>query len=222
MQIGILLAGHTPPALPGNDAMFRGFLAGRGFDFTTYAVVDGAFPDSATAAAGWIITGSRHGAYDPLPWIPRLEALIREIAAARRPLVGACFGHQIIAQALGGTVEKAGTGWITGRQTYDWAGQETPLYAWHQDQVTVAPPGARLVARGPGCPIAALAYDLPILTVQPHPEYDRAFMDLLYTHRGDVLPAAARAAGAATLGPPVAQSALADRFAATLTGQHGT
>ena len=219
MKIGILLAGHTPPALPGNDVMFQRFLAGHNFEFRTYAVVDGAFPENPEVEDGWIITGSRHGAYDPLPGIAPLEAFIRTADAQSKPLVGACFGHQIVAQALGGTVEKAETGWITGRRVYDFNGEETPLYAWHQDQVVAAPPRARCVATSPGCAIAALAYGDHMLTVQPHPEYDQAFVELLFTHRGDVLDAESRAEGRASLGPPVAQTQLADAFASVLTQQ---
>ena len=64
------------------------------------------FPEGIHDADGWLITGSRHGAYEDHPWIPPLEEFIRDAYAAQVPLVGICFGHQIIAQAMGGKVEK--------------------------------------------------------------------------------------------------------------------
>ena len=110
MKIGILQTGHSPDnmkdALGDYGDMFVKLLGGHGFDFQIWSVVDGDFPASAVDADGWLITGSKHGAYEDHDWIPPLEQLIRAIREAGRPLVGICFGHQIIAQALGGKVEK--------------------------------------------------------------------------------------------------------------------
>lgn len=232
MKIGILITGHPPDALRtahgDYGAVFARFLAGKGLSFESWAVVDGVFPESVDAADGWLVTGSRHGAYDPLPWIPRLEAFIREIVAAGRPLIGVCFGHQIIAQALGGQVAKAGGGWIAGHQTYRWGDAEIPLHAWHQDQVITPPPGATVLATGPGCPYAALAIGDHVLTVQPHPEYDTGMVRTLVETRGpDVMDPATLAATRDSLGPPVAQAEMAARFArffraaAPATAAHG-
>lgn len=175
MHIGILQCGHTPPEVAAEfgdfDDLFRRLLAHHGLDFTTWNVVDMDFPPDAFAAEGWLITGSKHGAYEDHAFIPPLEALIRAIHAARRPMVGICFGHQIVAQALGGTVEKYHDGWAIGRHGYEFDGiGALALNAFHQDQVTTAPAEARTVARSPFCAHAGLAYGDHILTVQPHPE----------------------------------------------------
>ena len=95
MKIGILQTGHVSDkmisATGDYGEIFRRFLHHDGVEFDTYSVVDMDFPSSADAAQGWLITGSKHGAYDPLPFIPKLEALVREIYQRRQPLVGICF-----------------------------------------------------------------------------------------------------------------------------------
>ena len=218
MKIGILQTGHAPdelrPSRGDYDAHFARLLDGHGFDFQTYNVVDMEFPDSIDACDGWLITGSRHGVYEDHAFIPPLEAFIREIYAAGIPLVGVCFGHQIIAQALGGHVEKFADGWSVGRREYDWNGQRVALNAWHQDQVITAPEGATVVASNDFCRNAALVYDNRAFTVQPHPEFDSAFIDGLVTHRGPgVVPDAQLAEAAANLNTPVDNAVLADKIA---------
>ena len=217
MLIGILQCGHFPEELQGETGdygeIYQRFLSGRGFDFAVYPVVDGVFPESATACDGWLISGSKHGAYEDHPWIPRLEALIRDIHAARRPLVGICFGHQIIAQALGGTVEKYKGGWNVGRTQYHFAEGDLALNAWHQDQITVLPPGAQVLASSDSCKYAALAYGDDIFSLQPHPEFNRAETGGLLRVRGDGLEPQIRDAALSSLDAPVDNKAVADRIA---------
>lgn len=187
MKIGILQTGHAPgmllPDTGDYDAMMACMLDGQGFDFDTYAVVDQEFPEGPHAADGWLITGSRHGAYEDHPWIPPLEELIRAIHAVNLPMVGICFGHQIIAQALGGKVVKHPDGWRVGATQYDIEGTPLTLNAWHQDQVIEPPDGAEIIGRAEGCDIAAMRIGERIYTVQPHPEYGAAFMQGLLDHR---------------------------------------
>ncbi len=176
MRIGILQCGHTPDLVAERHgayaAMFDTLFAGEGLDFQVWNVVDMDFPDGPDAAEGWLVTGSRHGVYDALPFIAPLEDLVRAIHAADKPMVGICFGHQIIAQALGGHVEKFKGGWAVGRRTYDWEGLgKIALNAWHQDQVITLPPGARTIAGNDFTRHAVLLYGDSILTVQPHPEF---------------------------------------------------
>jgi len=219
MKIGILQAGHTPddlaPTLGDYDTLYSTLLDGHGFTFEAYPVVDMEFPEAITDCDGWLISGSRHGAYEDHPWIPRLEQIIRDIYADGRPLIGVCFGHQIIAQALGGKVEKFGGGWSVGYTEYDFDGQKIPLNAWHQDQVTERPADARVIASTDFCENAALVYDDKIWSIQPHPEFSAAFLDGLMKGRGKgVVPDEIMADASEKLDKPTASADIADQMAA--------
>ncbi len=219
MRIGILQTGLAPDALIESSGdypdMFVRLLDGHGFSFTTFRVIDGQFPAAVTDCDGWLITGSRHGAYEDHPWIPPLEDFIRAAFAANVPVVGICFGHQIIAQAMGGRVEKYAGGWSVGATEYDFGGETLTLNAWHQDQVTVTPPGATVLASSDFCANAALLYDDRALTVQAHPEFQPAFIDGLMRTRGKgLVPDPLLAAATARLDTPLQTRTMADRIAA--------
>ena len=182
MHIGILQAGHTPPELRAElgdyDAMFAHLLDGHGFTFSAWDVENMVFPADVHAADGWLVTGSRHGAYEDHPFIPPLERFVLDAMAADVPVVGICFGHQIVAQALGGRVTKFPGGWALGRADYATAGGHTlTLNAWHQDQVTDLPEGTVVLAGNEFCVNAILAYGRRAFTVQPHPEFSGALID---------------------------------------------
>ena len=227
MHIGILQTGHAPEELRMAQGeytdMFQRLLGGRSFEFTTWDVVDGAFPPDVHAAEGWLITGSKHGVYEDHPWIPLLEDHIRAAYEAGVPVVGICFGHQIVAQALGGRVEKFGGGWSVGRHRYDWQGQEVALNTWHQDQVVERPDGAETVASSPFCAHAALVYGDRAFTVQAHPEFDAHTIDTLIRTRGaGSVPEELLAQAEARLDDPTHNPLIADRIAAFLReARHG-
>ncbi|UWU25537.1 type 1 glutamine amidotransferase (plasmid) [Rhizobium sp. CB3060] len=190
--VGILKTGSAPAELAAAqgdyDAAFRQLLGDDDFEFETYDIENNVFPGSPASADAWLITGSRHGVYEDHSWIAPLEALIRDIRDSRIPLVGIYFGHQIIAQALGGKVERATAGWIAGPQRYrDAGGTEFVMNAWHRDQVVQTPPDAEVFATGENCPLAALRYGGGILTYQGHPEFDRDYFQGLVRERGGVL-----------------------------------
>jgi len=157
--------------------------ADAGVTFDTVSIPAGEpLPDAAGLEA-ILITGSAAGVYDGFEWIAPLEAFVRTAHQNKVPLVGICFGHQLIAQALGGTVRKSEKGWGLGRHVYDVApdnalieGTHIALACSHQDQVITAPPGARTILSSDFTPYAGLLYeDGSTLSVQPHPEFSVGF-----------------------------------------------
>lgn len=217
MRIGILKCGQSPELLRGElgdyDSMFEKLLAGRGFDFTSYHVENMEFPTSVHDAEGWLLTGSRHGAYEDHDFIPPLQDFIRKAYADHVPLVGICFGHQIIAQAMGGKVVKYPGGWSVGAQDYDFGDEKITLNAWHQDQVVERPETAQIAASNEFCENAALVYDDRAFTVQAHPEFPDEFVEgLIETRAKGVVPASLLDAARARMGSPLQSASIADRI----------
>ena len=205
MRIGILQTGSVPPEMAANHGeyvdMFQRLLHASDPDFTTelWDVNEvGQIPDAPFACDGWLITGSRHGVYDDLPWIDPLKDFLRTAHVAGAPIVGICFGHQILAEALGGQVVKSDRGWGCGVHRYSVKGTapwlkgapgQVAIHAMHQDQVVVLPPGVEVVAESPFCPFAALAYGETAFSIQPHPEFDADFeRDIVSLRRGALIP----------------------------------
>ena len=197
MKLAILETGRPPGDLASRfgdyPAMF-GRMLGEGFEIEKFAVPGGQFPDPKAHDAV-LITGSPAGVYEPLPWIAPLMAFIR--AAKDSKMVGVCFGHQVMAEALGGHVEKSNKGWGAGLHRYSvvydepWidsaAGIAVP--ASHQDQVVVRPPNTEIVAQSDFTPFAALAWtDRPAISFQFHPEFSPDFAKALIEKRYDIVP----------------------------------
>ena len=206
MKIAILLAGHTNKEMPAefhdyNILFERAFAQSSlydAFSFSSFAVVDDIFPDSIDEFDGFLITGSAYGVYDDVPFIAKLMDLVRQIHAARKPLAGICFGHQIIAHALGGHAQKWPHGWGLGIQqiTLDdappWIETKEDtlnLIHMHQDQVIKLPKGARCFASSDFCAIAGYVIGNTVFAFQGHPEftidYTDALIDLIKPRVGD-------------------------------------
>ncbi len=194
MKIGILQTGHVPKELenkyPNYSQQFITMLHGNGFEFINYDILNDELPQSPSMADGWLITGSKYSAYEDHSWIKPLENFIKNSYDNNIPMVGICFGHQIIAKALGGKVEKWKNGWSVGATEYKLINSDKILCqnAMHQDQVTVIPDGATVIATSSFCKYAAMSYGKKALTWQCHPEFSSEFMKDLIISRQDILP----------------------------------
>ncbi len=189
MKLTIIQTGDVPEALrPRFGAyppMFQRMFDEAGIDFSYEAIpvhAGAAFPDP-TGLEAILITGSPAGVYDNhLTWMAPLRAFIRTAYAADRPMVGICFGHQIMADALGGDVRKSEKGWGLGRHTYavrsrpDFLATELPalsIACSHQDQVITAPAEAEAFLGSDFTPNAGLIYrNGRAVSLQPHPEFE--------------------------------------------------
>lgn len=186
MSIGILVTGRTPAHLVEQHGRYDGMMRrmlGPGFSTTTYDVMSGELPLRAEAHDAYLITGSPAGVYDRFPWIGYLRQFLRDLDG-RAKLVGICFGHQIMADAFGGTVEKSHKGWALGLHRYgvatrapwmdDAASVAIPVS--HQDQVVARPAEAEVLGGNEFTPFGILSYpDRRAISFQCHPEFDAGF-----------------------------------------------
>jgi GMP synthase-like glutamine amidotransferase len=211
-RIAILETGAPPPDLANRygdyPAMFRTLL-GDGHAVEVFRSQAGEWPDPAAFDAA-IITGSAAGVYEDHPWIPELLDWIRG-AKGRTRLIGVCFGHQAMAEALGGRVEKSDRGWGVGLHRYAVASAEpwmsppaetVAIPASHQDQVVAKPAGARVILRSDFTPFAGLAWDDDAISLQGHPEFLPAYAADLTGGRRDRIGAAVTDRALASLREP--------------------
>ena len=185
--------------------------ADASIDFDVVSIVSGVPLPNPDTLQAILITGSSAGVYDKLDWIAPLEDFVRAAYANQIPMVGVCFGHQLMAQALGGTVRKSEKGWGIGRHVYDIApgngvieGERIAIAASHQDQVIEPPPGARTILSSSFTEHAGLLYaNGATLSVQPHPEFDTGYAHVCCELREGHAPDALVAQAKASLAEPV-------------------
>ena len=194
MKIAVLETGVPPAPLADEFGTYPDMFAellGPAFELETFDVQAGDLPEPSAHAA-YLVTGSPAGVYDPLPWIEPLMEFIRETRDSK--MIGVCFGHQAMAQALGGEVVKSPKGWGTGLHRYrvvraePWTNgeREVAIPASHQDQVVVQPPNTEIVAESSFTPFAALAWtDRPAISFQFHPEFSVGYAKALIEKRYD-------------------------------------
>lgn len=156
------------------------------WEFTVYSVKDSDFPEDESAFDGWIVTGSPASVRDDAPWIAPLLDLITRIEASKKPLFGACFGHQAIALALGGEIGQNPDGWVFGSVEIEATARPPWMearrfwqYGAHIEQVTKLPQDAQIVLRHDGCPVGGFVIGDHVFTTQNHPEMTHDFIAAL-------------------------------------------
>lgn len=187
------------PTYGSYGAMFERLLRAAGADHWTFALFNtqqGHYPESFDDFDAVLLTGSRADSFSDDAWVVELRQRVTQLLAAKKKLVGVCFGHQLIALCLGAKVGRAPQGWGTGRLRYDWHAPELAqaqgrtdiaLLASHQDQVFELPAGATLLASSDFCPVAAFAVGQQVFCVQPHPEFVEDYSAYLLNRRRTLL-----------------------------------
>ena len=164
--------------------------------FTVWRCQDGDIPASTDAADAWLITGSKYGVNDGEPWIEALSEFVRSLHQEQRTIVGVCFGHQLVAHALGGAVRSHPGGWGVG-VSHNQVQERAPwMHPWkpdlnilvsHQDQVHQLPENSKVLASSEFCPFYMIQVDDNVLGIQGHPEFTKGYSaDLMERRRGNI------------------------------------
>ena len=214
MKLGILrtdaVRPELEPAFGQYPDMFSALLrhADPGLESVVYDVEVGEYPIDIDEVDAYLITGSKSSVYEDQRWITELMAFIRALNARQKKLLGICFGHQLVAQALGGKTEKSAKGWGVGLHTHrfttvpswhDHGDVDLNILVSHQDQVVAVPSSARVLAGSEFCENAVCQIGNHILTFQGHPEFVPAYSRELLSIRRERIGEAAYAAGMASL-----------------------
>jgi len=232
MRLGLLICDHVRPEFRGisgdYEDMFRRLFADHeDIEIVAYDSVNGEIPDDPSECDAWITSGSLHSVNDEAAWIRDLEDFVRKVAAAQVPFVGICFGHQLIAKALGGTVVRSERGWGLGVKEVVvrddlGIGDSYRVLNGHQDQVQTLPPGGAVLGWNEHCPVSMLGVGDTLLGIQGHPEFEPAYTRAVLESRRDVvIPTDLVTAGLATLSQPTDGDRLADWLAEWLSSGSG-
>jgi GMP synthase-like glutamine amidotransferase len=202
MNLGLLQCDHVAERLQviaGDYAEMFGALFGQHFNLIPYDVCNAVWPASLNDCDAYLCTGSRWSVYDDIAWIHELKMFVRQSYETGKPFIGICFGHQMLAEALGGQVEKSEYGWGVGIQdieiisTEAWmqpARDKLKLHYMHQDQVTRLPENGVLLGRSEHCPVASFRLGQAMLGIQAHPEFTNEYSAALLADRVERIGAA--------------------------------
>jgi GMP synthase (glutamine-hydrolysing) len=236
MKVGILVTDHVLPdyaEIAGDyDEMVVSLFDGRGWQFESFDQTLGERPRSLDDCDAYVATGSRASVYDGTPWVMGFQSVVADLYAEGGRYLGICFGSQMMAQALGGEVRRADTGWGVGVKAAEvvshepWMVPDAPSYRCvvsHQDQVVRMPDGARVLAANDHCAVSMFMMGDRFLGIQGHPEYSSDYgRALLEARRGKLIPEEVAEAAIPTYDTPIDRDLLAGWLGAFLTGETGS
>ncbi len=223
-RLGLIEADELPPELAREHRsygwMFRRLLnaAGARLEYRHYQATELQLPEHLNACDAYLITGSKAGVYEPWPWVEALVTWIRQAHRSEVPLIGVCFGHQVIAEALGGHAARSDRGWGLGvartavLQHPPWVSQppeSVALMYSHQDQVLALPPYATPWLGNNFCPLAGYWIDESVFAMQGHPEFTPEYLRALVLRRADRIGATEVKVALASLHQPTAHKQVA-------------
>ena len=196
MRVGLLLCDFMPDEFAevagSYEHMFSSMFSGHDVSLSPFEVFNGELPNDPKEYDGYVISGSRASVYEDEQWIRDLEGFIRDTVGESVPVFGVCFGLQVMAQAFGGTVERATGGWAGGVRTLDvserrgWMADTTTavsLIMSHEDQVVVLPTGASLLGSSDHCANFLVEFTPRHIGIQGHPEFAPPFAEAVYANR---------------------------------------
>ncbi|HMV81737.1 MAG TPA: gamma-glutamyl-gamma-aminobutyrate hydrolase family protein [Blastocatellia bacterium] len=202
MKIGLLECDHVRENLLHIAGDYRQMFAdlfarhAPQLELANFDVRNGEFPTSIDDCEAFVCTGSRFSAYDAEDWIQQLKGFVRRLRDAEKPFVGICFGHQVLAEALGGKVEKAAQGWGIGVHSLnvvnheDWmqpAQSACGIQYSHRDQVTRLPENSLVLGESDHCPVAMFRVGETMLGIQGHPEFPADYVEALVRGRTELI-----------------------------------
>ena len=200
MRIGLLLCGHLPDrynSIAGDyPEMVATLLDDEGVSLVVFDVPDGDLPGDPAQCDGYIVSGSASSVYDGHSWISDLKEFVGRATECHVPVFGICFGHQILAEALGGTVERSENGWGIGVHTMDvfdhrpWMDPDAEtlnLVMTHQDQVVELPDRAVVLGSSDHCENYLVEFTPMAVGIQGHPEFPASFARVLYEDKREEL-----------------------------------
>lgn len=203
MKIAILQCGEVPKDSESqtgcNTEMIKAMFDGieGSFEFESFHCQDGCYPDDIDDYDFYITGGSKAGVYEDKEWIQRLIKFVRQLDKKKKKLIGICFGHQIMAMACDGMVEKSEKGWGLGVAANrivsnpEWTSEKKDalnLLVSHQDQIINVPDDAKIIAESDFCPFFVVQWNDHFLSTQGHPEWNREYSEILLTRRKGTIP----------------------------------
>lgn len=225
MKIGILQADSVLPQFQDIHGDYPDMIMDRlednsetEIEFEIYDVEHGHYPDAIDDCDGYVITGSKKSVYDDEHWIETLGQYVQDLYVVKKPLIGICFGHQLVAQALGGRTQASEKGWGVGvHRSHVIKPQDfmqphlddINVLVSHKDQVSMLPMNAELIASSEFCPNSMYQIGGHIFCLQGHPEFVPNYSSDLMDMREEILGPEVHQAGKNSLSKPLDSDVIA-------------